>query len=158
MNQNLSTSGSRSSDKPPKDSGATPKQAYAKVVTDVTILYENIGGLISLRDPLTGLIIIKSAPERSQELVNVARHHKPMMDVLKRLSTGGDYMAAIMGHVGMVMAILAVHGRVPLQYGAGQLVKLGIDPMEVAQGLAQRAQQHGATEEPVANATAYPGA
>jgi hypothetical protein len=128
--QNPLTGGiSESEDKAPK--GAGGKQSYAKDIKDLTSLYENLGALLSLRDPLTGLIIINSAEERATELVNVAKHHKRLLDALRRLSKGGDYGACIMGHLGMIITILAVHGRAPIQYAIPTLEKLGINPMDI---------------------------
>lgn len=125
--QNQVTGGIESSDKAPKE----PRQAYAKDIKDLTALYENLGALIALRDPLTGLIVIKSAEERATELINVAKHHKKMLEVLRRIAKGGDYGACIMGHLSMIMAILAVHGRMPIQYAIPTLQRLEIDPMEI---------------------------
>lgn len=126
-NQNPSTGGTGESDKPPE---GRDNKSHQKLIKEVAGLYENVGFLLSMRDPITGLIVIKSAEDRATELVNVAKHHKKFMEVLKRITKGNDYWACFWGHMSMVMAILAVHGRVPIQYALPTLEKLEIDPME----------------------------
>lgn len=137
--QNPPTGGTSESDKPPRDN-----KTFAKDIKDLTELYENIGALIALRDPLTGLIIIKSAEQRATELVNVAKHHKKLLEILRRIAKGGDYGACVMGHVSMIIAILAVHGRMPIQYAIPTLQKLEIDPQEVLQQMEFAKQQQEA--------------
>lgn len=134
-------------DKAPADR----KGSYAKDIKDLASLYENLGGLISLKDPLTGLIIIQSAEERATELINVAKHHKKLLEVLRRIAKGGDYGACIMGHLSMVITILAVHGRAPIQFAVPTLEKLGINPMDIVSRLqeAQNGHDEAATASPV---------
>lgn len=85
-----------------------------KAVTDgVTSLYATIGIFAYARDQYDGLIIMTTAQDRAVELVNVAKHHKWLMDLLIRLTQSSDYVTLAIGHAGLVYAIMAHHNQIP---------------------------------------------
>lgn len=87
--------------------------AEKKLIQDLAGQYAGIGFLVTGFDAYTGVMLIKEAEKRATELVNVARHHKKMMEFLKRLAAGNDYMTCILGHGIMLYAIASHFGRVP---------------------------------------------
>lgn len=90
-----------------------PPAATKKLIAELTGLYATIGIIVGGVDKYTGTLIMMSAEQRATELVNVARHHKKMMDFLKAMTASNDYLACIMGHGMMAYAILAHFDRVP---------------------------------------------
>lgn len=93
--------------------GRPLSSAEKKLVQDLAGQYAGIGFLVTGFDAYTGVVLIKEAEKRATELVNVARHHKKMMEFLKRLAAGNDYMTCLLGHGIMIYAIASHFGRVP---------------------------------------------
>jgi hypothetical protein len=88
--------------------------AKLKSVTDgVTSLYATIGIFAYARDQYDGLILMTTAQDRAVELVNVAKHHKWLMDLLIRLTQSSDYVTLAIGHAGLAYAIMAHHNQIP---------------------------------------------
>jgi hypothetical protein len=88
--------------------------AKLKSVTDgVTSLYATIGIFAYARDQYDGLVIMTTAQDRAVELVNVAKHHKWLMDLLIRLTQSSDYVTLAVGHATLAYALLAHHNQIP---------------------------------------------
>jgi len=54
-----------------------------------------------------------TAQDRAIELVNVAKHHKWLMDLLIRLTQSSDYVTLAVGHATLAYALLAHHNQIP---------------------------------------------
>jgi hypothetical protein len=54
-----------------------------------------------------------TAQDRAIELVNVAKHHKWLMDLLIRLTQSSDYVTLAVGHATLAYALLSHHNQVP---------------------------------------------
>jgi hypothetical protein len=117
---------------PPK--GRAPRvnaQKLASVTSGVTSLYATIGIFAYARDQYDGLIIMTTAQDRAIELVNVAKHHKWLMDLLIRLTEGSDYVTLAIGHAGLAYALLAHHNQIPKNEAL--LAQFGYTEAQVAQ-------------------------
>lgn len=87
--------------------------ALEKKAQQLAGVYAQLGMITLGFNPNAGKIIMLSATDRAHELLRVARHHKALMQVVDRLISGNDYFALALGHLGMVLAILAVNNRLP---------------------------------------------
>jgi hypothetical protein len=93
---------------------ARVSSAKLKTVTDgVTSLYATIGIFAYARDQYDGLVIMTTAQDRAIELVNVAKHHKWLMDLLIRLTQSSDYVTLAVGHATLAYALLSHHNQIP---------------------------------------------
>jgi hypothetical protein len=111
----LDTSGG-SSTKPPvtRNRQARVNPAKLKQVTDgITSLYATLGIALYARDQYDGLVVMTTAQDRAVELVNVAKHHKWLMDLLIRITQSSDYVTLVIGHGTLAYALLAHHNQIP---------------------------------------------
>jgi hypothetical protein len=74
-------------------------------------LYATIGAMISSFDMYAGLILIKLADDRSEEVVRACRHNKSAWRWLERIVNSSDVGSCIVGHGLMLYAILVHAGR-----------------------------------------------
>lgn len=88
----------------------TPTQQ--KVAQKLTELYATVGMFISSADTYDGLLIIKTASQRAEEMVRACRHDKRAWQVLVRIANGSDVGSMVIGHTLLLYAIAAHHGRV----------------------------------------------
>jgi len=101
-------------DKPPKGKshqakGGRPKRE-TEMIGRLTQFYGSVGMLAFAFSQADGAVLMQGAADRANELVNVARHHEAMWNVLETLTTGGDYVPLIVGHGAMLMTIMGNHG------------------------------------------------
>jgi hypothetical protein len=85
--------------------------AQKRVVKKLTSLYGTIGIFTAGVDAYDGILLIKCAEQRAEEVVRAARHNKAVWNILVKVVEGGDLGSLIIGHTLMVYAILAHHGR-----------------------------------------------
>ena len=87
----------------------TPR--LAKLTNELAKLYATIGLFTTRFDTYDGLILIRESHHRATEVVNVAKHHKRMLEALEAIVDSNDYVACFIGHGMMAYAILAHHGK-----------------------------------------------
>lgn len=80
--------------------------AQEKVRIKLSGLYTLCGTLIAGVRPYAGMVIMKSAHIRSEEVVRACRHNKEAWNILLSLVSGGDIIGCIAGHGLMIWAIL----------------------------------------------------
>lgn len=116
-----------------------------KAVTDgVTSLYATVGIFAYARDPYDGLVIMTTAQQRAVELVNVAKHHKWLMDLLVKLTQSSDYVTLAVGHATLAYAILSHHNQIPKNDAL--LTQFNLSEQQVfTAAAAMQAQQENAT-------------
>ena len=83
-----------------------------KIIEELTKFYAGVGMFVSRADMYDGILLIREARNRAEELVNVAKHHKGMLKMLERLVESNDYITMAVGHGLMFYAIMAHHGRI----------------------------------------------
>jgi hypothetical protein len=82
-----------------------------RVAKRLTGLYGTIGVFTAGADAYDGVLLIKCAEARAEEIVRAARHNKAVWNVLVKVVEGGDLGSMLIGHTLMFYAILAHHGR-----------------------------------------------
>lgn len=103
-------------DKPPRTSAVDSdgiRVRNREIRDRLTLMYQQIGVLLSGINQADGHIIIVNAHARATELVRVAQHHKEMMKTIRAMTEGNDYIACAIGYMSMVIAILANHNKLP---------------------------------------------
>ena len=99
-------------EKPEEDAYAL-SPSHQKKAEQLAAVYAKIGILVMGMQPDIGKIIFVTSLERASEVLRVARRHKVLMQIVDQIISGNDYVALVLGHVGMVGEILALHGRLP---------------------------------------------
>jgi hypothetical protein len=117
--------------------------AHQKKAEQLAAVYAKIGIFIMGVSPDAGKIVFITSMERAQEVLRVARRHKMLMKIVDQIISGNDYVALVLGHVGMVGEILALHGRLP--------------QTSFTTGLLVSGRQHVATWDALANGAAAQG-
>lgn len=84
-----------------------------KLTLQLSFLYEKLGELIGKFNPIDGVLISSGAIDRASELYAIGQSNPAFMNFLKTLVSGNAYIAAILGHGMVALAILANHGLVP---------------------------------------------
>lgn len=84
-----------------------------KLTLQLSFLYEKLGELIGKFNPVDGVLISLGAIDRASELYAIGQTNPAFMNFLKTLVSGNAYIAAILGHGMVALAILANHGLVP---------------------------------------------
>lgn len=77
-----------------------------KVRIKLSGLYTLAGTLLAGIRPYAGLVIMRSAHQRSDEVVRACRHNKEAWNALLSIVSGGDIIGCIAGHGLMAWAIM----------------------------------------------------
>lgn len=74
-------------------------------------MYAGLGAGIAGFQPYSGLVLIKSAADRAEEVVRACRHHKEAWKWLERITSSSDLAGCLLGHGIMLYAIMSFNGR-----------------------------------------------
>lgn len=74
-------------------------------------MYAGLGAGIAGFQPYSGLILIKSAGDRAEEVVKACRHNKEAWKWLERITSSSDLAGCLLGHGIMLYAIMSYNGR-----------------------------------------------
>jgi hypothetical protein len=110
--QKINISGSESSvpDQPLEDK-LTPVQEKMRV--KLATLYAGLGAGLAGFKPYAGIVLIKCAEARAEEVVRACRHSKAAWRWLERIVSSSDVTTCLLGHGIMLYAIMAQMGRLP---------------------------------------------
>lgn len=100
-----------------------------KLIDGLTGIHVTAGLLLSSRDQYDGLVILTNSQKLSSNLVAVAKHHKWMYTALERLVSSSDYSQCFLAYGMIGYAILAHHGRVPVNDAL--LQQYGLHPIQI---------------------------
>jgi hypothetical protein len=96
--------GSASSD-PPLEDKLTPAQEKMRV--RLATMYAGLGATVAGFKAYTGIVLIKSAEDRAEEVVRACRHNKAAWQWLERIVSGSDLTTCLLGHGIMLYAIMS---------------------------------------------------
>lgn len=102
-----------SEDKAPADFKKKLAPRDKKLVSDLVGIYGMVGAIVYSRNQADGLIILTSAEARATELAELARHNPKLYKLLKGMTQGNAWVAFLVGHGGMMLAIMGNHNLVP---------------------------------------------
>jgi hypothetical protein len=114
---------------PKRPRGASGKPGDKEIIEGLTNIYGGIGLAMFPINQYDGGVILSRAQVMAKSVVDVAHHHKEMMDWLRKLTAGNDYMMCIMAHLAVLAAIAANHKLVPPMIAQA----FGIEPPPQAQ-------------------------
>ena len=86
--------------------------AQSRLADKYAALYATLGVFVSSRDTYDGVLLMKCAQARAEELIRAARHDKRVYGFLEKVANGSDVGTCIIGHTMMLYAILSHHGRI----------------------------------------------
>jgi hypothetical protein len=73
-------------------------------------MYAGAGAFVAGFKPYAGIVLIKSAETRAEEVVRACRHNKDAWKWLERIVSGSDLTTCLLGHGLMLYAIMS-HGE-----------------------------------------------
>jgi hypothetical protein len=74
-------------------------------------MYAGLGAGIAGFQPYSGIVLIKSAGDRAEEVVRACRHSKEAWKWLERITSSSDLAGCLIGHGIMLYAIMSYNGR-----------------------------------------------
>jgi hypothetical protein len=89
----------------PLEDKLTPAQEKMRV--RLATMYAGCGAFLAGFRPYAGIVLIKSAEDRAEEVVRACRHNKAAWMWLERIVSGSDLTSCLLGHGIMLYAIMS---------------------------------------------------
>lgn len=96
-----------------EDSYTPPPMTIPQVRVKLKQLLNTTGGIVMLKNPYDGQVILANADAAAEAYTELAKRHKSIRRAIEALEAGGAYGTAISVTLAMALPILANHGKLP---------------------------------------------